>query len=1095
MRFLRLLSTVGVCLAVPAFAADALLDGFVTPPQSARPQVWWHWMGGNVTLEGARLDLEWMKRVGVGGVHTFAGGGLFEPHVVDPPVPFMSDTWKAIFRDTTAMARAAGMDVTIAGSPGWSETGGVWVTPEHGMKKYVWTELEVEGGRVFKGVLPRPPATTGPFLGVKGSHFGAPPKELTGDLYRDALVIAFPTPRAESAVGHPTWTGNVGPLDLTPLLAGDLSRSIELLFTAGTSKGWVQAQYNRDTTLAALELGLKSPADVQIEVADRPEGPFRTLVSAKADTAEYPSPQRTYAFPPTRGRVFRIALAAPPAKPLLPDLPPMLNRAPESPHGFSISRLALLGAARVDHFESRAGFQSTPVDSGQPTAAAAADAVIPAQRVIDLTSHLQANGTLRWKVPAGRWTVLRLGWSLTGQTNGPAEPEDTGLEVDKLDAEQVRAYLNQYLALYESAMQAPLGARSVGSLLTDSWEAGVQNWTPTLLQQFRARRGYDPLPYVPALTGHVVNSTDASERFLWDFRLTLKEILADNHYGVLADVLHSRGMNYYTESQGDTPRAIADGMTNKARSDIPTAEFWYRPFATAAGQPSLVADLEEAASAAHVYGRKLAAAESLTVAAGSDPWAFAPGMLKPVADEIFAHGINRILIHESHHQPRVSAAPGLELGFFGQFFNRNDTWAEDAGPWVSYLARTSYLLQQGQPVADVAYFYGEEKSLTERYQHTFNHDVPTGYAYDYVNPEALLKLLTVRDGQLVTPGGMRYRVLYIPSDVTRVTLPVLQKLGELVKAGAIIVGRRPIGGLGLSSPDIEVSSLADAIWKNPGVYGAGDLSAALRDLKLPPDVAVEGSDGVLNVHRHLDDAEVYFVSNVHGAPRDLNITFRVQGRLPEIWHAEDGTVEPVSYMQTQAGTRVSLHLNADETVFVVFGKSASAAQSSVPVRHLSTLDRLDGPWTVTFQTGRGAPDKVVWDKLTDWSQSSEPGTRYFSGAATYERDLVVSKAWLGSGRRVLLDLGDVRELALVSIDGKALPLAWHAPYQVDLTPLLQPGKHHLAVKVMNLWVNRLIGDRQPGAQPITFAPQSPYKAESPLRPSGLLGPVRILARD
>jgi len=443
----------------------------------------------------------------------------------------------------------------------------------------------------------------------------------------------------------------------------------------------------------------------------------------------------------------------------------------------------------------------------------------------------------------------------------------------------------------------------------------------------------------------------------------------------------------------------------------------------------------------------------------------------------------------------VSSAPGLELGFFGQFFNRNDTWAEDAGPWVSYLARTSYLLQQGQPVADVAYFYGEEKSLTERYQHTFNHDVPTGYAYDYVNPEALLKLLTVQDGQLVTPGGMRYRVLYIPSDVTRVTLPVLQKLGELVKAGAVIVGPKPIGGLGLSSPDAEISSLADEIWRSPGVYGAGDLRAALRDLKLPPDVAVEGSDGVLSVHRHLDDAEVYFVSSVHGAPRDLNITFRVQGRLPEIWHAEDGTVEPVSYMQTQAGTRVSLHLNADETVFVVFGKSASAAQSSVPVRHLSTLDRLDGPWTVTFQGGRGAPDEVRWDRLTDWSQSSDPGVKYFSGAATYTRGLVVSKTWMRPGRRIMLDLGDVRELALVSIDGQALPLAWHAPYQVDLTPLLQPGKHRLAVKVVNLWVNRLIGDRQPGAQSITFAPQSPYTAASPLRPSGLLGPVRILARD
>ena len=356
----------------------------------------------------------------------------------------------------------------------------------------------------------------------------------------------------------------------------------------------------------------------------------------------------------------------------------------------------------------------------------AADSTIKSSEVVDLTNRLRSDDTLDWTPPPGHWTILRIGYSLTGQTNGPAEAASTGLEVDKLDAGLVRKYMEHYLGLYSAATEGKLGDAGVQNVLTDSWEAGVQNWTPTMLSQFKARRGYDPTPYLPVLAGRVVDGAQTSDRFLWDFHRTLKEMLAENHYGTLAQVLHEHKMGYYTEAQGDTPRAIGDGMTMKSRADIPTGEFWYRNFATDEGQPPLKADLEESASTAHVYGKPLAAAESLTVAAFTDPWSFSPAMLKPVIDEIFAHGINRILLHESHHQPFVDKKPGLEMGIFGQYFNRNDTWAEQAGPWVDYIARTSYLLQQGKFVADVAYFYGEDRNLTEIFLHRFNTDVPSG---------------------------------------------------------------------------------------------------------------------------------------------------------------------------------------------------------------------------------------------------------------------------------------------------------------------------------------------------------------------------------
>jgi hypothetical protein len=671
----------------------------------------------------------------------------------------------------------------------------------------------------------------------------------------------------------------------------------------------------------------------------------------------------------------------------------------------------------------------------------------------------------------------------------------------------VRGYLEHYLDIYRDAMQEPLGAGSVQNLLTDSWEAGVQNWTPTLLAQFKTRRGYDPLPFVPALIGRVVNDSASSERFLWDFHRTLEEALADNHYGVIAQVLHERGMRYYTEAQGDTPRAIGDGLAIKSRADIPTAEYWYRAFATAPGQPSLKADLREAASAAHVYGKPLAAAESLTVAAGTDPWAFSPAMLKPVVDEIFASGINRILLHESHHQPLLREAPGLTLGFFGQFFNRNDTWAEHAGGWIQYLSRTSYLLQQGSYVADIAYFYGEERNLTEIYLNRFDRDVPNGYAYDYINAEALLSLTTLPDGAIAAPGGMRYRVLFVPSAVRHYSLPALRKLRELVAGGAVLVASRPLGGLGLQASDAEVQTLVDELWgpaaaaTGPRTYGRGrvyphpDLTGALKGEALSPDVAVEETCaedcGLMSLHRHTPDADIYFLSNRENAARTMRIVFRVKNLVPELWRAESGDTQPLRFQFTPQGVQVNLPFEANDAFFVVFRASAPHVRETTAQPVPVELLKINGPWQVQFQSGRGAPGRATFAQLQDFRSSEDAGIRFFSGTATYRTTLSLPARPLQRAHKLALNLGVVHELAVVFLDGRLLGTVWHAPFTIDLPVDLKAGAHALEIQVDNLWVNRLIGDKQPGAIAVAFAPQSPYTANSPLMPSGLIGPVRI----
>ena len=1081
--------------ALSAPAGDDLAAGFAAPPNSAKPRVWWHWMSGNVSAEGARLDLDWMQRIGIGGVHAFSGGKLPEPIVVDKPIPFMSPEWRAIFRQAVTQARTADMEVGIAGSPGWSETGAPWVTPVDAMKKYVWSETTVDGGG-GPIALPGPPRASGGFQGAKT---GKSPVEA----YGDAAVFAYPTPPLETAPAAPPWTTQTGPATPAETVpnAPTEGLSLKLAPAQGETEAWLEARFPAAVTLGAVSLSVQFGAKVVIEAETAP-GVFKAvgegLVEATSGPLAHGAPQQTIAFSPVTTQRLRLRFAPPPED-FQPPVAKVMGRPKQV--SFAISRLALQTGARIDGFEAKAGFSPSAPEGG-PTMTIPAGALIDPAKVVDLTGKLRPDGTLDWTPPKGRWTIVRLGWSLTGAVNAPAEPSATGLEVDKLDAAAVRRYLDHYLDLYQQASGDALGPKGVQTLLTDSWEAGVQNWTPAMLAQFRARRGYDPTPWLPVLTGRMVQSPDPSERFLFDFRQTLKDLVVDNHYAVLAQALKARGMGYYTEVQGDYPRAIVDGMTAKARADIPTAEFWYRPWSTAPGQPPLKADLEEAASAAHVYGKPLVAAEALTVAAMQDPWSLSPAMLKPVADEIFARGANRILLHESHMQPLVDAKPGLGLFIFGQYFNRNETWAEQAGPWVSYLSRTSYMLQQGRFVADVAYFYGEDRNLTELFKDRVNTDVPKGYAYDYINPEALLTLLSVKDGRLVTPSGMRYRVLFLPDTVQRLSLPALRKIRALVADGAVLVGQRPVGGLGMASPDGEIAKLADEIWGDgaPGrSLGRGrvytDLASALAAENVTPDIAFADkaiAADLLTLHRHTADADIYFVSNQSAEPRALDAVFRVDGRAPELWRAETGRREAVSYEQTDTGVRARLDLAGHDAVFVVFDKPSPQKAWTAPPRQASTLATLEGPWRVGFEAKRGAPESAVFNTLISWPEAADPGIKYFSGVATYQKEVRIQRGWLKAGQRIELDLGEVKELAVISVNGKPVATAWHAPYRVDITDALKPGKNALAVAVVNLWPNRLIGDKQPRATPVAFAPVSPYRADSPLLPSGLLGPVRLL---
>jgi hypothetical protein len=661
--------------------------------------------------------------------------------------------------------------------------------------------------------------------------------------------------------------------------------------------------------------------------------------------------------------------------------------------------------------------------------------------------------------------------------------------------------MTTYLANYKNTVGPLLGKRGLQYVINDSWEAGTANWTENMFAEFAKRRGYDLHAWMPVLAGRVVESSEASDKFLWDFRRTLSEMLAEYHYDLIEKLLKERGMGHYGESHESGRAFIGDGMEVKRSNDIPMAAMWTQLPGVNTEQYGYNADIRESASVAHIYGRNFVAAESLTAMFG--PWTWSPATLKPTADKEMAMGLNRFVIHTSVHQPLTDGrTPGLSLGPFGQWFTRNETWAEQAKAWTTYLARNSFMLQQGRFAADVIYFYGEDSNLTALFAHKAP-DVPSGYNFDYVNADALIHQLGFSDGALATHSGMRYRVLALDLYSQHMSLPVLRKIRDLVAQGATVVGRKPTASPSLCDDPAEFQRIADQLWTSGmgegslkgKVYGDKNLADVLDAMNVPPDFTYtkpQPDTELLFVHRNSPEGDIYFVDNRHDRPEAINATFRIASKEPELWHADTGLIEPASFQTAGGKTTVPLRLEPWGTILVVFRKPAASSSRALPKAVESTLTSVEGPWQVSFQSNRGAPAQVNFPKLTAWNESSDDGVKYFSGIGAYAKTIQAQPDWFKQGARIWLDLGDVRNLAEVSVNGKPAGIAWKVPYRVDVTGLLKAGDNELRIAVANSWVNRMIGDRQPNATKFTFTNPVFYKADSPLLPSGLLGPVQIL---
>ena len=1094
-RTILLFSLVGLLCMTDIFAvektADPLGKAFDHPPEAAKPLTWWHWISGNVSKEGITADLEAMKQIGLGGAQIF----WVDQSAIKGAVQFMSPEWKELIKFTVKEAARLDLEIYINACDGWSESGAAWVTPEESMQKVVWTERQVSGGKRVSLDLPLPEAFQG--------------------YYRDIGVFAFPTP-----------TGEVPPADkITSNAAGFEGtkfknaprEAVTLTYETPVVEQWVQFEYNTPVTIGSVALTMMGEKGLRSwDVQTSEDGVnFRKIASVFSGEST--------GFEPVTARFFRVFRPKGTAKTIQ-------------------FKKFEFGRTMLPRLDARVGMipfgNHLSLDENEFV-----DMPLRPEEIVKPTSIINLTGKSDWEVPPGNYTILRMGHTSTGKKSHPSN--NAGLEVNKFSEVAVRNFLNTMFGFLLEDCPELVGTTFRGILL-DSWEAGCQNWTDDMVEQFTKRRGYDLTPWLPALTGSIIGSAEETQRFLRDFRRTQADLIAEMHYGTTQKFAHEHGLKFMAEATGIKLTAMSDQLQAREFTDIPMGEFWVND-----AQAFAMEDLKEAASVAHVYGQNIAAAEAFTAAPRDGAWKNDPFSLKALGDRAFCMGINLFVFHRYAHQPWLDRVPGMSMGPFGINFERTNTWWEPGKAWIEYLTRSQAILQAGRFSADLCYFYGENAPATIRFA-KLDPPAPAGYGYDFCNADAILDLMSVEDGRFVLPSGMKYRMLILPP-VDRMTLSLLRKIETLVKSGGSVYGPKPTltpNLKGFPQEDVELAKLANEIWGNcdgktvlENLYGKGRVVWGMpieKALSVKPDFSASRGK-LLFIHRQVSGAEVYFVSNQKGEVA-TDCTFRVTGMIPELWHPDTGHRETLAqYKDDNLTTTVPLHFSTSGSAFVVFRHKAPSVTpvaslkldgqtldpsagyltmegdkvqfsaqkagtyelttgngltSSIEVADLPAPEEISGPWEVIFPPKLGAPDKVVFDKLMSWTDSSNGGVKYFSGTATYIKDFVLPKVFTGDGRSCVLDLGDVKNLAEVTLNGKNLGVLWQPPFRLDITEAMRPGDNHLEVKVTNLWPNRLIGDQSlKESERVTWASVSLFKAGDELLPSGLLGPVIVHPRQ
>jgi hypothetical protein len=1124
----------------PAAPAADLAADFRSPPPAARPHTWWHWMDGNVTREGITKDLEAMRAVGIGGVQIFD----VSYEIPRGPVDYAGPEWRRLLQFAEQEADRLGLEVCLHNCSGWSSTGGPWVTPDRAMQTVVTAETPLAGGGRRTIALP------------------APAVPAYAAYYHDIAVLACKTPAADRtslAAAHPEVTSTLPAINTAAFAR--TRDGLDLTFTGPTAGHPVSFLFSFDGPFTARTLYLKTSSRLtyQAELQASNDGQtFKpvTSTSLRLDRAA------SLPFAPVAAKYFRL----------------QFTTDAKDPDPITLDGFDLTPGYRLPDWPMKANVADMRQYAPSWEDTAPPDSTYSRTDIVDVTSSFDAAaGTLTWEAPPGDWTILRVGYAPSGRQNRPATPAGVGLEIDKMSRPAVDLHFAKLLDLLLADAGPRAGRdKTVTTLLVDSYETGPQNWTPGFREEFKKRRGYDLLPFLPTFTGRVVDSPAVTERFLFDLRTTVAELFKENYFEYFRDQCHRRGILTAIEPY-DGP---FDTLDVGALADLPMSEFWNRRPADSSRSRYVV-------SAAHYAGRPVIGAEAFTSSLSEDKYTADPFSMKAIGDAYFCEGINRLIFHRYAHQPWADGPlPGMTMGPWGAHLERSVTWWNQGRGWMEYLARCQYLLQAGKPVADVLCFSGEDQRIHARWNNSETPPLPPGVDYEFAST-AMLQSARVDGGKIVLPNGMPFAALLLP-DARGMTPTTLAAIDRLAAAGATVVGPPPRHNASLQNApaaDAAFTAAVAALWGDADgkavtrhargsgqVFWGAPIKDVLAAVQVSPDFTYTGRDvqsRLLFKHRALSEGDAYFVSNQRNAPDDALCSFRVTGKAPELWHPDTGAIEPAPlYRDADGRTAVPLHLDPGGSVFVLFRTTAAAdhaiaidadtstpptppqvawtardgtytVHSAVPGTFDVTLASgkklrasvgpvpapitVPGPWQVAFQPNRGAPANATFDRLTSWTTHDNPGIRYFSGTATYTAQVDVPAPLLAPGNDVSLDLGDVKNLAEVSVNGKDLGLLWKPPFRTAATAALHPGQNSLEIRVTNTWANRLIGDEQfpddaawvpspqrggfalkewpdwlqkglPRPSPrIAFVTWKLYDKDAPLLPSGLLGPVTLTA--
>lgn len=1046
------------------FPMTALERGFHTIPDTIQTSVYWYWVSGNISKAGVIKDLEAMKKVGIN--RAFIANVTWGESNAGK-IKLFSKEWWDILHTALKTATRLNIEIGIFNCPGWSQSGGPWVKPAQSMRYLTSSELIVEGPSLLHKKLELPNPV---FQDVKVIAYPAP-KDYGSD-QRDRKFTVSANPAAENLQN--LTDDNENTIFNFPVAKRfTLDISTEKLFTA------------RSLIIHTAHMPNRLEGDIQVSINHTYQTIKHFIIdrtNPKLRNGFIPYGPAAISIPETATKNFRLVFT-------------------DCTANSGIAEIRISPVPVVENYLEKTlakmwpdGFADWPAYQWpqQPVITDPAYLIDPL-KVIDISKYMSANGTLNWQVPAGKWVIERSGMTPTQVQNMHAAPEGTGLETDKMSREHIASHFKAFLG--EIIRRIPAKDRKTWKVVVgDSYETGGQNWTDQLLSKFKSYYGYDPFPYIPVLQGKVVGSADRSDRFLWDLRRFIADEVAVQYIGGLSTMCHQNGLKLWLENYGHYGFP-GEFLQYGGQSDEVSGEFWNE-----GGKGYL--ENRAAASCAHIYGKTKVSAESFTT---TDKYFLNyPSTLKQRLDRSFTEGINNTLLHVYIHQPYENKTPGINA-YFGTEFNRKNTWFYEMDDFLKYIKRCNLLLQQGKYVADIAYFIAEDAPKMTGIQEPA---LPHGYSFDYINGEVIKTRLSVRDGKLSLPDGMKYRILVLPKLET-MRPELLSKIKELVYNGAVVLGPKPIRSPGLQNfgkSEVEIQQLSTALWGNingttikVNPYGKGmvmdgmDLEEALKLIDVHPDFKTASVDSVLFIHRELADGSIYFISNQKNEAIRINPAFRLSGNIPELWDPVTGNIRALpDYTQTATSTTVSMELAPFESAFIVFrkpGHKKNYSQSNYP-KLVNTI-HIKGEWMVKFDAGMGGPARpVVFKQLEDWTKNNNDRIKFYSGTAHYQHSFQLLK--LKDKERIVLDLGNIKAIAKIRLNGITLGGVWTAPYKIDITKAAKTGKNNLEIKIVNNWINRLIGDHSlPEQLRTTWTYYNSYDPTVALQPSGLTDPVKL----